>query len=113
MQSDQTPFGPGDEDRATTANNPLMRAALLFVKGDWSEFTHTFGLPTWGSLWNPCFCSKATRDEMRNIGDVSPTSGPFEAKTAEGYDEACSGCERLVWVADKKTLSVLVGSLVF
>jgi len=42
---DGTGFGFRDEKRRDTSNKPLMRGAVVHIKGDWAEFAHSFGLP--------------------------------------------------------------------
>ena len=106
-----TAFTEGDEIRATRAGHDLIRAAVVHVKGDWAEFAHSFGLPPWGSVFDPCFCCVAQRDDLQSLGDTSPVSSPFPEKTAATYDEACAACERWVYIPDVRAKAALLGVL--
>ena len=45
-----------DRARAACAGEPMRgRACLLYIKGDWAEYAHTFGLAPWGDGTRPCF----------------------------------------------------------
>ena len=55
--SDAPPTVTFDEGRRTMANVPFgFRAAVLFIRGDWSEYTSSLGLPNWKTIHNhvPC-----------------------------------------------------------
>jgi hypothetical protein len=41
-----------------------LRACLLQIKGDWAEFAHSLGFPTWSSNMFPCIFCNCTRDNM-------------------------------------------------
>eukprot|EP00969_Alexandrium_andersonii_P079020 3484878-Alexandrium_andersonii.AAC.1 len=46
---------PSDDVRTAISGKPLpWRAAVVFLKGDWAEFSHSLGLPTWSSNSHPC-----------------------------------------------------------
>eukprot|EP00969_Alexandrium_andersonii_P041611 1823789-Alexandrium_andersonii.AAC.1 len=50
---DNSGFAPSDADRGRNAGqSPGWRACCLYLKGDWSEFAHTFAYPTWPSNLN-------------------------------------------------------------
>ena len=91
------PWGEADRDRADKGGTRLgLIGALLFLKGDWSEYAHTFGLADWSSVLYPCFFCKATRETRFNVTGFSPHSSPWPDLTHMDYDEACAQCE--IWV---------------
>ncbi len=62
---DGGPLRPSDVWRATTAGQTIhMRAACLYVKGDWAELTATLGLPSWNSGVRPCYTCNSLGADM-------------------------------------------------
>ena len=53
---DGTPFAEREAFRAAQGATPLPKGCLVYLKGDWSEFVHTFGRPSWNSNFHPCLC---------------------------------------------------------
>ena len=54
---DRADWAEAAHKRRDLAGKPMgIKAALLFLKGDWAEFAATFGFPSWGDLLRPCFC---------------------------------------------------------
>eukprot|EP00969_Alexandrium_andersonii_P139449 6169053-Alexandrium_andersonii.AAC.1 len=51
-------WASSDGFRSWSAGQPLSaRSALVHIKGDWAEYAHTLGFPTWSSVRYPCpFC---------------------------------------------------------
>ena len=53
-----------DAVRQTLADQPLgFFGAVVLIKGDWCEYAHTLGFPTWSSIEHPCplcCCTKGT-----------------------------------------------------
>eukprot|EP00969_Alexandrium_andersonii_P182659 8071208-Alexandrium_andersonii.AAC.1 len=63
MRHDGTPFQGSDSERQACAGQPLgWRGALLFVKGDWAEFSHSLGFASWSHGTHPCLLCKTTRE---------------------------------------------------
>ena len=83
------------------------RAAFVWLKGDWAEFAHTFGLPSWSHGTHPCPLCHCTQRTMHRLEGYSPLSMPFPAKTQAEYDAACRACELEVLVPDRATLEAL------
>ena len=72
--------------------------ALLYIKGGWSEYGSTVGLPTWGANIRPCFsCNVAPTDMYAFVG-ISPAASceQFQDNVEEEYEASCRGCEH--WV---------------
>ena len=111
---DNTDFvGPEDEWRAGQAGRRIIKAAAVNAKGDWSEFSHTLGLPTWQSVLNPCFCCHGTRDDMREICNFSALSSPWPEKTTIEYERACLECEIWRTIPDVRTHQMIWGALMY
>ena len=82
----------------------------MYLKGDWPEFAHTFGLPSWNSNFHPCPCCSASADELGDRRCYKCLSGPHTDKTFEDYDRACAECEFKVVVNTRVDLHRLAGS---
>ena len=110
---DGMPFEALDSTRAAMAGEPLAKAALVYILGDWAEISHTWGFPDWSNLFHPCFCCTAVREELDDVGELSAVSPPFPAKDHASYDQACGHCEKVVQVRDAVALARLLGFLDF
>ena len=89
--------GALDPLRATFANRALgFIGALVFLKGDWSEYAHTLGFPDWSSITHPCMlcsCHKGTAYDSRGLSLVS---FPWRKKGWREYEQACRDCEVVI-----------------
>ena len=105
---DGTPWGPGDVGRALLGGILLpFRIALCFIKGDWAEYSGTWGFPMWTSALRPCYKCNAAVDNLYETDGISPVScGQFTETKAEDYHRACDSCEQ-VFVLSKETHSLL------
>lgn len=90
---DGEPWTAADSDRSRQAGRPLVRGAVVLIKGDWSEFCLTLGFPTWQTNEHPCLFCSSTKDGLYNVANFSPVSFPFPLKTHAGYEEACAAAE--------------------
>ena len=91
-QSDWT-----DEVRVSLAGIALTTLiALVFIKGDWAEYSNTFGLASWASKLYPCFNCWCVLSNMFRYQNVSLCELPWPEATDNDYDQACRACER--WV---------------
>ena len=106
-------FGAGDEERQQKSGRPLMRGALVHVKGDWSEFVHTVGMMSWQTILHPCYRCWASLDELAVYEGFSLVASAHELKTAADYDRACAACEVRVRVLDPEAKAILVGALFY
>ena len=95
---DWTAFGTHDASRHSMAGEPTIKAALVYLMGDWAEIVETWGLQSWSNVLHPCFCCFAVRDDMDRVGELSVVSEPWEAKTHADYEDACRLCERHIVV---------------
>lgn len=110
---DGAPWEEADADRARAGGRELgWRAVCCFVKGDWSEYCHTLGFPSWADSVAPCpFCFCQPGDLYRTT-TLSAVAGPSAPKSTKHYRDACARCE--VW-ADLRpeTLEVARATLAF
>ena len=84
-----------ETDHARSAIGGLTfgwRAAFIWLKGDWAEFNHTWGLPSWNDLENPCPLCTCTKLTMHCLEGYSPLGMPCPDKTNADYDAACRAC---------------------
>lgn len=108
---DGAPFGENDGARRQAIGAPIVRCALLHVKGDWGEFSHSMGLPTWQSVFNPCFVCKVSQDRMKNVGAFGVLDPPYVEKQQLDYESACQRCERVVNIDSQRLHAIVLGSL--
>ena len=98
--------------RAELAGQPLpFQAAVCQIRADWAEIAHTLQVPQWASGSHPCFLCKASRRNLYSLlPQCSATTFPWELKTYEDYDRACSRCENTLQLTEESwaTLSTLL-----
>jgi hypothetical protein len=90
---------PQDYVRIAKSGEPTVRGALILIKGDWAEFTLTFGFPTWASAQSPCMFCTCTRETMYTIDGLTVGTFPHGLKTDEAYGAACQKCERWITIS--------------
>ena len=89
-------FTEADGDHFKNKGKRLSaKSALIHIKGDWAEFAHSFGFPTWCSNTNPCMFCKCNKKTLYRT-QFSPFGMPHEDITQTDYDAACCLCE--VWI---------------
>ena len=98
VRHDNTPWKARFDDyRSEVAGQDLaMRACLLFYKGDWAEYCHTFGLAGWSTRTSPCPFCKTTADAMKNVQGHSLLGSPAGDTSHDDYIQACRQCEVVV-----------------
>lgn len=97
QRHDMKPWLADDSSRLAAAGKPMkMRSAVVFVKGDWSEYCSSFGHPTWQSNLRPCLFCSATKENFHDTVGVGPLSLPHHTTTDEDYFQACARCERVL-----------------
>ena len=93
---DGGPWAASDNDRLAKAGAELaIRCCLLFIKGDWSEYATTFGLPTWHDGVRPCYMCNGSGPGLMRFDNASTTSFPFRENLEGEYATACERCE--IW----------------
>lgn len=91
---DAAPWRASDADRALMGGEKMqMRGAIVYIKGDWSEYASTMGFPAWNDGLRPCFeCAAAKEDFYRSHGHGTDTLA-WPSNHMNDYDEACKRCE--------------------
>jgi hypothetical protein len=88
-----------DPTRRSMAGLPLaLRAAVVQVKGDWAEYSHSLGFPTWRHMEYPCIWCRCERDTLYAFSGMRPGELPWDPTDPADYDAACAMCERHVFV---------------
>ena len=93
-----------DAEGGRKANGGLnlgYRAAVVYIKGDWAEYAHTLGFPTWASALCPCLLCWCNRENMYDARGLSPSTERWELATHADYHAACVACEREVTIVDQ------------
>ena len=103
------PWTDGDERRKSLAQSPLAfgTAAVQQVRGDWAEFAHTFGFPTWHSSDHPCIWCRADRETLYEW------EAEIELLDHGSYDKACARCEVRVRFETRESLLEVAGQLFY
>ena len=110
---DHNAWNWSDNDRVEVADGDLgFVGAFNMIKGDWAEYCHTLGFPTWASVLYTCFACKCTRSNMFGLRSMSPLSFPFAPFTHADYEEACVRAEIHVTLSEAD-LRLVCALLVF
>jgi hypothetical protein len=89
----QTWLPPYDDERSALARRPLKwRGIVIFIKGDWNEYSSPFGFPTWSSKHHPCPLCSAVHNEWCEVSSLSVFGTKYPEKTFADYDAACTRC---------------------
>ena len=102
-----------DALRAAASGKALPRAAVINVKGDWAEFCHTLGFPSWNHSLRPCLKCSAAPQDLYQLEGISPVSLCFRENTFDDYLVACRRCELWVTVPTAEAHAKLVAALVY
>ena len=68
------PWGGASWDlkRQGAAGTPLtIRSCLLYIKGDWAKYAHTYGFAQWNTVNSPCPFCFVTKPHMYDVNNVS------------------------------------------
>ena len=84
-----------------------LRAAVLFVKGDWSEYVTSFGLPSWQDARRPCFACNASGSGLKDFEGAGPLSAPHREHEEGDYEAACALCEQVVLMTPQRHALIL------
>ena len=69
------------------------KAALVWLKADWSEFCERLGYPTWESSSRPCFVRDATGPKRYSPTGFSVVTSSWRNHEDADYDLACARAE--------------------
>ena len=111
---DGEPWRPNDSHREARAGEALdFRTCMLYIKGDWAEYAHTFGFPGWGSNLRPCWQCNCSPFSMYSIESIGPRSSPWRFNLPTDYSDACSAAEVVVTIGNSEDLDRLCTNLEF
>ena len=94
---DGSAFQGRGNTRAAMAGDPLVKAALVYILGDWAGTSHEWGFPGWTDVLNP--------------RDLSAHTPPFPVKDHNSYEQACHHCEKTARIMGGVGLAMLVGAV--
>jgi len=106
---DDKPWDPSSPVGTAAKERPDLsyRAALIYIKGDWSEHAHSLGLASWSSAWSPCqFCTLA-KFELHSLYHDMRDGMQWQLRSNLMFEQACRKCEirvTLLTQADRITL---------
>ena len=99
-------WGKTDSKRKDLSGVELtVPIACLYIKGDWSEFSSTLGLPTWQSGSRPCFLCNASGIDMYTAPGNNEDSLRWDENGPADYKDSCRRCVRPVTVPDQAAKS--------
>jgi hypothetical protein len=107
---DGTEWTESDNLRKDRAGTLLgIKAALMFLKGDWMEFAATFGFPSWSDAIRPCFLCNMYGTFMYLIESMTLDRfcTGFRANEEDDYFDACDRCEVLVQIVGYNNIQSL------
>ena len=108
---DSTPFTVGDsllELLLSEGEDLGITAAFIWCKGDWSEVSHTLGLPSVNSYHGPRACCGLKQDALHDDYDTMECQ-----PAAFSYDAMCAICEIIITVSTEAERSALLSALHF
>jgi len=85
---------PPESARGKKGGSPLgFVGALLEIRGDWSEFTHTLGLRDWSSKYFCCLYCDADRSSRFDLEGFNVRTSPWKTLEYSDFDAASSNSE--------------------
>ena len=85
---------PLDSERAGLAGAALpCQAAVVGIKGDWSELCHTWGFQDWQHAGCPCPNCGVRLKDWQDDSELNAFEYPWPLVTWKEYDDACKRCE--------------------
>jgi hypothetical protein len=84
-----------DDLRRSFAERPLgFRGAICQVRGDWAEFSKTWGFASWQTSASPClFCSCNRATMLSELREASAAGLPWAENDMGKYELSCNGSE--------------------
>jgi hypothetical protein len=111
---DAAPWPETDAARQLVAGKPLgFRAVVVFVKGDWLEFSSTLGFMSWATAATPCMFCEATRDDMFDFRRFSALDSGWPEISCEAYEQHCRAAEVWAIIDNEAQLKAIVAALHF
>ena len=82
-----------DEAGYSKKGQPLRKAAVVEVRGDWAEFNKSLGFASWKTKLYPCCFCHCSQEDWLDIRRVVVNDAPWMPLTDSDYDAACGLCE--------------------
>jgi hypothetical protein len=99
---DGTTWRDTDLERSLLAGTSLpFKACVIYIKGDWAEYAHTLGFPTWRDGIRPCFECNAFGENLYDTLSHSCDALNWRCNEDADYDATCSRCELPVRLRDE------------
>ena len=94
QRHDQQPWRVTDEGRAAEGGKQLpIRVAVVYIKGDWSEYCSSLGLPNWRDALRPCFSCNGFGPDLFDPAGCSHDELRWLRNQPGDYEVACRRCE--------------------
>jgi hypothetical protein len=97
--------------QARAGEKMMMPGAVLFVKGDWSEYCGTLGFPQWQDGLRPCFLCNACGPAMYIASGNTEDCLRWRENEAADYTQACDRATIRVHVPDENTRARIAARL--
>jgi hypothetical protein len=112
-REDGSPWPDAEESRASIGGQPLACGvcAVQQVRGDWAEFAHSLGFPSWRHKRYPCLWCACERESMFSWGQLEEDDSPWQLNTHADYEAACRRCEITVVVGTEAERAEIAGAL--
>jgi len=103
---------PSDRARCALEGTAMrLLAACLYLKGDWSEFSSTVGLPSWQDSIRPCFQCNASGSDMYLCVGNTHDQLRWAENAAGDYSRACDRCSFDVFIETAEQRDQVVDKL--
>jgi hypothetical protein len=109
QRHDGSDWKTSDELRRSFSGSALgFRGAICQVRGDWAEFSKTWGFASWQTNANPClFCECTSDDMLSQLRSANALELPWTLRNMAGYDLCCRGTEVRVTLSAEQGRRVL------
>ena len=99
---------------ATAGSQMSLKALVVLLKGDWSEFAVTLGFKNWASVEYPCMychCSQENRYDYSKLSALCEDQ--WQEVTQDDIEQACRVCEIRVTLRTKADHTLVRSALRF
>jgi len=100
VRHDGSAFTDAEQHRQERAGSRIrLRCCCIFVKGDWSEFSSSLGLPNWGDALRACYCCNAFGADLFVGAGHQGDKLRWRPNEHDDYESACQRCMTVVEVS--------------
>ena len=113
LRWDGSDWGPGSVcgDLHAESEDLCARFIVVALKGDWSEFTNTFGMPTWAATLVPCVYCSCTSETMYGFDNITLDGHGWGDLEPDVYETSCASCEIHVGIDSERVRNSILTSL--